>query len=198
LDAQLLTRLRETSENEAIKVFSSNLHDLLLAAPAGQRVTMGLDPGLRTGVKVAVVDNTGKLVDTATIYPHPPRKRWQESIKKLAELVSQHQVELISIGNGTGSRETDKLVADFLKEYPELHLYKLVVSEAGASVYSASKVAASEFPDLDVSIRGAEELLSTGVRCCSRRLCECGGCRCKYGIGSFIKPGIGAKCRSSP
>ncbi len=155
LDAQLLTRLRETSENEAIKVFSSNLHDLLLAAPAGQRVTMGLDPGLRTGVKVAVVDNTGKLVDTATIYPHPPRKRWQESIKKLAELVSQHQVELISIGNGTGSRETDKLVADFLKEYPELHLYKLVVSEAGASVYSASKVAASEFPDLDVSIRGA-------------------------------------------
>jgi len=155
LDAQLLTRLRESSENEAINVFSSNLHDLLLAAPAGQRVTMGLDPGLRTGVKVAVVDNTGKLVDTATIYPHPPRKRWQESIEKLAELVSQHQVELISIGNGTGSRETDKLVADLLKEHPDLHLYKLVVSEAGASVYSASKVAAEEFPDLDVSIRGA-------------------------------------------
>jgi uncharacterized protein len=155
LDAQLLTKLRENSENEAINVFSSNLHDLLLAAPAGQYVTMGLDPGLRTGVKIAVVDNTGKLLDTATIYPHAPRKRWQDAIKKLAKLVEQYKVELISIGNGTGSRETDKLVTDLMKRHPELHFYKQVISEAGASVYSASKIAAEEFPDLDVSIRGA-------------------------------------------
>ncbi|MDM8562764.1 Tex family protein, partial [Candidatus Marithioploca araucensis] len=155
LDAQLLTKLRENSENEAINVFSSNLHDLLLAAPAGQYVTMGLDPGLRTGVKVAVVDNTGKLLDTATIYPHAPRKRWQDAIKKLAKLTEQYKVELISIGNGTGSRETDKLVTDLMKRHPELHFYKQVISEAGASVYSASKIAAEEFPDLDVSIRGA-------------------------------------------
>ncbi len=155
LDAQLLTKLREKSENEAINVFSSNLHDLLLAAPAGQCVTMGLDPGLRTGVKVAVVDNTGKLLDTATIYPHAPRKRWQDAIKKLAKLAEQYKVELISIGNGTGSRETDKLVADLMKQHPELHFYKQVISEAGASVYSASKIAAEEFSDLDVSIRGA-------------------------------------------
>jgi len=155
LDAQLLTKVRETSENEAIKVFGTNLQDLLLAAPAGLRVTMGLDPGLRTGVKVAVVDKTGKLVDTATIYPHAPRKQWQQSIDKLIELASQHKVELMSIGNGTGSRETDKLVTDLMKQHPELGLYKLVVSEAGASVYSASKIAADEFPDLDVSLRGA-------------------------------------------
>ncbi len=155
LDAQLLTKLREKSENEAINVFSSNLHDLLLAAPAGQYVTMGLDPGLRTGVKVAVVDNTGKLLDTATIYPHVPRKRWQYAIKKLAELAEQYKVELISIGNGTGSRETDKLVTDLMKQHPDLHFYKQVISEAGASVYSASKIAAEEFADLDVSIRGA-------------------------------------------
>jgi len=155
LDAQLLTKLREKSENEAINVFSSNLHDLLLAAPAGQYVTMGLDPGLRTGVKVAVVDSTGKLLDTATIYPHVPRKRWQYAIKKLAELAEQYKVELISIGNGTGSRETDKLVTDLMKQHPDLHFYKQVISEAGASVYSASKIAAEEFADLDVSIRGA-------------------------------------------
>ncbi len=155
LDAELLTRLRERSENEAIKVFASNLQDLLLAAPAGPRVTMGLDPGLRTGVKVAVVDNTGKLLDTTTLYPHVPKKQWQQSIDKLAELATQYQVELISIGNGTGSRETDKLVIDLIKQHPQLGLYKLVVSEAGASVYSASKIAAQEFPDLDVSIRGA-------------------------------------------
>jgi uncharacterized protein len=155
LDAQLLTRLREISENEAIKVFSGNLHDLLLAAPAGERTTIGLDPGLRTGVKVAVVNSTGKLLDTATIYPHVPKKRWQQAIDKLAELAAAHQVELISIGNGTGSRETDKLVGELIKQHPDLHLYKLVVSEAGASVYSASKMAAAEFPDLDVSLRGA-------------------------------------------
>jgi uncharacterized protein len=155
LEAQLLTQVREKAETEAIKVFGSNLHDLLLTAPAGQRATIGLDPGLRTGVKVAVVDKTGKLVDTATIYPHPPKKQWQQSIDKLAELARQHQVELISIGNGTGSRETDKLVTELLKAHPDLGLYKLVISEAGASVYSASKIAANEFPDIDVSLRGA-------------------------------------------
>ncbi|MEK8017746.1 MAG: Tex family protein [Candidatus Parabeggiatoa sp.] len=155
LNAQLMTRKREASENEAIVVFAGNLHDLLLAAPAGPRATMGLDPGLRTGVKVAVVDNTGKLLDTATIYPHAPKKRWQQAIDKLAELASQHEVELISIGNGTGSRETDRLVTEFMKLHSDLRLYKLVVSEAGASVYSASKIAAEEFPDVDVSLRGA-------------------------------------------
>jgi len=155
LNAQLMTRKRETSENEAIVVFAGNLHDLLLAAPAGPRATMGLDPGLRTGVKVAVVDNTGKLLDTATIYPHPPKKRWQQAIDKLVELAHQHEVELISIGNGTGSRETDRLVTEFMKLHSDLRLYKMVVSEAGASVYSASKIAADEFPDVDVSLRGA-------------------------------------------
>ncbi len=155
LDAQLLTRVRESAENEAIKVFAGNLHDLLLAAPAGQRVTIGLDPGLRTGVKVAVVDNTGKLLETATIYPHPPKKRWQEAIDKLVDLARQYKAELISIGNGTASRETDKFVADLMKQHPELGLSRLVISEAGASVYSASETAAEEFPDLDVSLRGA-------------------------------------------
>jgi uncharacterized protein len=155
LDAQLLTRVRESAEDEAIKVFASNLHDILLAAPAGQRVTLALDPGLRTGVKVAVVDNTGKLLETATIHPHAPKKRWQHSIDKLAQLAGQHEVELISIGNGTGSRETEKLVADLMKQHPELQLSRLVISEAGASVYSASEIAAEEFPDLDVSLRGA-------------------------------------------
>ncbi len=156
LDAQLMTQLRESADVEAMKVFSSNLHDLLLAAPAGQRATMGLDPGIRTGVKVAVIDPTGKLLDTATIYPLTQKKRkWQESIDKLVELAATHKVELICIGNGTGSRETDKLVADLIKQHNDLHLSKLVISEAGASVYSASKLAAEEFPDLDVSIRGA-------------------------------------------
>ncbi len=155
LDAQLLTGVRDTAEHEAIQVFASNLHDLLLAAPAGQRATLGLDPGIRTGVKVAVVDNTGKLVDTATIYPHQPKRQWQASIDKLAELARQHKVELVSIGNGTASRETDKLVADLMKQHPDLALSRLVISEAGASVYSASKLAAEEFPDVDVSIRGA-------------------------------------------
>ncbi len=155
LEAQLLTQIREKAEAEAIKVFGSNLHDLLLTAPAGQRATIGLDPGLRTGVKVAVVDKTGKLVDTATIFPNPPKKQWQQSIDKLVELARKHQVELISIGNGTGSRETDKLVTELLKAHPDLGLYKLVISEAGASVYSASKIASHEFPDVDVSLRGA-------------------------------------------
>ncbi len=155
LEAQLLTQIREKAETEAIKVFGSNLHDLLLTAPAGQRATIGLDPGLRTGVKVAVVDKTGKLVDTATIFPNPPKKQWQQSIDKLVELARKHKVELISIGNGTGSRETDKLVTELLKAHADLGLYKLVISEAGASVYSASKLASHEFPDVDVSLRGA-------------------------------------------
>ncbi len=155
LDAQLLMRIREAAEDEAIKVFSSNLQDLLLAAPAGPRVTMGLDPGIRTGVKVAIVDKTGKLLETVAIYPHAPRKRWQESLDKLVELTQKYEVDLISIGNGTGSRETDKLVTELIKKHVDLNLYKLVVSEAGASVYSASKTAALEFPDLDVSMRGA-------------------------------------------
>jgi len=155
LDAQLLMRIREAAEDEAIKVFSTNLQDLLLAAPAGPRITMGLDPGIRTGVKLAIVDKTGKLLETVAIYPHAPRKRWQESLDKLAELSQKYEVDLISIGNGTGSRETDKLVTDLIKKHADLNLYKLVVSEAGASVYSASKTAALEFPDLDVSMRGA-------------------------------------------
>ncbi|WP_127478035.1 Tex family protein [Sulfurivermis fontis] len=155
LDTDLKTRLREAAEEEAIKVFAQNLHDLLLAAPAGPRATLGLDPGLRTGVKVAVVDNTGKLVDTATIYPHEPKRQWDQSIAVLAALAKKHNVELISIGNGTASRETDKLAADLIKRHPELRLTKVMVSEAGASVYSASEYAAKEFPDVDVSLRGA-------------------------------------------
>ena len=153
LDAE--QRLREQAEVEAIKVFGRNLHDLLLAAPAGQRVTMGLDPGIRTGVKVAVVDGTGKLLDFATIYPHEPRKDWAGSLRTLGQLAAKHGVQLISIGNGTASRETDKLAADLIAGLPQLPLTKVMVSEAGASVYSASELAAKEFPDLDVSIRGA-------------------------------------------
>ncbi len=148
-------RLREQAEIEAIKVFGRNLHDLLLAAPAGQRVTMGLDPGIRTGVKVAVVDGTGKVVDTATVFPHEPRKDWAGSLRTLGQLAMKHGVQLISIGNGTASRETDKLAADLIAGLPQLPLTKVMVSEAGASVYSASELAAKEFPDLDVSIRGA-------------------------------------------
>jgi len=155
LDMDLKKQLREQAELEAIKVFAANLKDLLLAAPAGPRATLGLDPGLRTGVKVAVVDNTGKLVDTATIYPHVPRNQWDQSIHILAELASKHNADLISIGNGTASRETDKLAGDLIKRHPELKLTKIMVSEAGASVYSASELAAREFPDLDVSLRGA-------------------------------------------
>jgi len=155
LDAELLMRLREIAEGEAIRVFSSNLKDLLLAAPAGSKVTIGLDPGLRTGVKVAVVDITGKLLETTTIYPHPPKNQWQESIQTLVALASQHQANLISIGNGTGSRETDKLVSELIKTQPDLKLSKLVVSEAGASVYSASELASQELNEIDVSLRGA-------------------------------------------
>ena len=155
LDTELKQRLREAAETEAIRVFASNLRDLLLAAPAGARPTLGLDPGLRTGVKVAVVDATGQLVATATIYPHAPRNQWQASLQALAALCQQHQVELISIGNGTASRETDRLATELIHSHPELRLQKLVVSEAGASVYSASELAAREFPDVDVALRGA-------------------------------------------
>ncbi|MEV1113493.1 Tex family protein [Actinosynnema sp. NPDC049800] len=155
LGIDLRSRLRAFAEDEAVKVFASNLRDLLLAAPAGTRATMGLDPGFRTGVKVAVVDATGKVVDTDVIYPHVPANRWDESIAKLAVLAKKHDVELISIGNGTASRETDKLAADLLKRHPELKLTKAVVSEAGASVYSASAFASAELPGMDVSLRGA-------------------------------------------
>ncbi|KAF0811661.1 30S ribosomal protein S1 [Andreprevotia sp. IGB-42] len=155
LETELVSGLREKAELDAIKVFASNLKDLLLAAPAGPRATLGLDPGLRTGVKVAVVDATGKLVDTATIYPHAPRDDWHGAIAVLAALCAKHKVELIAIGNGTASRETDKLAAELMQKYSELKLTKLVVSEAGASVYSASELAAREFPELDVSLRGA-------------------------------------------
>lgn len=155
LDLELMARLRENAEAEAIKVFARNLHDLLLAAPAGPRAVIGLDPGLRTGVKVAVVDLTGKLLDTATIYPHVPRNQWDESLHVLSGLARKHGAELVSIGNGTASRETDRLATELIKRHPDLGLQKLVVSEAGASVYSASELAAHEFPELDVSLRGA-------------------------------------------
>jgi uncharacterized protein len=155
LHVDLVSRLKERADAEAISVFSKNLKDLLLAAPAGPRVTMGLDPGLRTGVKVAVVDATGKLVDTTTVYPHEPRRDWQGSLATLAALAMRHKVELIAIGNGTASRETDKLAGELVAKMPDLKLTKIMVSEAGASVYSASELAALEFPDIDVSIRGA-------------------------------------------
>jgi protein Tex len=155
LEGELFSSLRERAEEEAIRVFALNLHDLLLAAPAGPRSTMGLDPGLRTGVKVAVVDRTGKVVETATIYPHAPRNDWDGSLHVLATIAKKHNVDLISIGNGTASRETDKLAADLIKKSPELKLTRIVVSEAGASVYSASKLASDELPGMDVSLRGA-------------------------------------------
>jgi len=155
LELDLFIELRQKAEEEAIKVFSNNLRDLLLAAPAGQRATMGLDPGLRTGVKVAVVDPTGKVLDTTTIYPHVPARRWEEAIAALAVLADKHQVDLVSIGNGTGSRETEALVKELRERFAQLHLTQVMVSEAGASVYSASALAAKEFPDLDVSLRGA-------------------------------------------
>jgi uncharacterized protein len=155
IEGELFAALREHAEEEAIRVFALNLHDLLLAAPAGPRATMGLDPGLRTGVKVAVVDRTGKVLDTATIYPHVPRNDWDGALHALSLLAKTHNVDLISIGNGTASRETDKLAAELIKKHPELKLTKIVVSEAGASVYSASELASREFPNLDVSLRGA-------------------------------------------
>ena len=153
--ADLLARLKERADAEAISVFSRNLKDLLLAAPAGQRATMGLDPGFRSGVKVAVVDATGKLVDTDTIYPHEPRNDWRGALASLAALCMKHKVELVSVGNGTASRETDKLVTELITKMPNLDLTKVMVSEAGASVYSASELAAKEFPALDVTLRGA-------------------------------------------
>ena len=155
LESDLLARMKERADTEAIRVFASNLKDLLLAAPAGPRVTIGLDPGIRTGVKVAVVDATGKVLDTDTIYPHEPRRDWAGSLAILAGLARKHGASLISIGNGTASRETDKLAAELMAKMPELKLTKIMVSEAGASVYSASELAAKEFPDLDVSLRGA-------------------------------------------
>jgi len=155
LESELMTALRERSETEAINVFARNLKDLLLAAPAGPRVTIGLDPGMRTGVKVAVVDATGKVVDTDVIYPHQPKNDWTGSLLTLAKLAEKHKATLISIGNGTASRETDKLAQDLIKAKPELGLTKIVVSEAGASVYSASEYASKELPGMDVSLRGA-------------------------------------------
>ena len=155
LTLDLFGRVREGAEDEAIRVFGENLKDLMLAAPAGARTVMGLDPGIRTGVKVAVVDATGKLLATETIYPHEPKRQWNESLVALAKLCKQHGVDLIAIGNGTASRETDKLAGELIKKLPEAKLSKVVVSEAGASVYSASETAAKEFPNLDVSLRGA-------------------------------------------
>ena len=159
ISTELLQQLREAAEAEAIKIFGRNLHELLLAAPAGPKTVLGLDPGLRTGCKVAVVDATGKLLETATVYAHQPRNDWQGSLATLTHLIEQHGVELISIGNGTASRETDKLAAELIKlvaaNHPERKLTRIVVSEAGASVYSASALAAAEFPELDVSLRGA-------------------------------------------
>jgi len=155
LTLDLFGRVREGAEDEAIRVFGDNLKDLMLAAPAGARTVMGLDPGIRTGCKVAVVDATGKLLATDTIYPLQPRMQWNESLVSLAKLCKQHGVNLIAIGNGTGSRETDKLAAELIKKLGDAKLSKIVVSEAGASVYSASELAAKEFPDLDVSLRGA-------------------------------------------
>lgn len=155
LSVDLRVRLWQHAEEEAVKVFADNLRDLLLAAPAGARPTLGLDPGFRTGVKVAVVDATGKVVDTTAIYPHEPQRRWDESLAILANLCRKHQVELIAIGNGTASRETDKLAGELVKGAPDLKLTKIMVSEAGASVYSASAYASSELPELDVSLRGA-------------------------------------------
>lgn len=155
LESELMGALRARAETEAINVFARNLKDLLLAAPAGPRATMGLDPGIRTGVKVAVVDETGKVLDTAVIYPHQPRNDWDGSLHILAKLAEKHHVSIISIGNGTASRETDKLAHDLIKLRPELKLCSVVVSEAGASVYSASEFASRELPDMDVSLRGA-------------------------------------------
>ena len=155
LELELMNALRERAEEEAIRVFARNLKDLLLAAPAGPKAVLGLDPGIRTGCKVAVVDRTGKLLGTTTIYPHEPRNDWHGSLNTLAKICAEFKVELVAIGNGTASRETDKLVQDLMKKHPELKLTKIVVSEAGASVYSASEFAAREFPELDVSLRGA-------------------------------------------
>ena len=155
LETDLITQLRQSAEEEAIKVFAGNMKDLLLAAPAGPRTTLGLDPGFRTGVKVVVIDATGKVLEHTAIYPHPPQQQWKQSQAVLVDLCRRHNVEIVSIGNGTASRETDKLVSEIVKAFPDLKLSKIVVSEAGASVYSASEFASKEFPDLDVTVRGA-------------------------------------------
>ena len=155
LENEFLAKIREVAEQGAIDVFAKNLNDLLMAAPAGAKTTLGLDPGLRTGCKIAVVDKTGKLLDSVTIYPHAPQNHWDKSLRTLSQLCRQYKVELIAIGNGTASRESDKLVAELIKQESDLKISKIMVSEAGASVYSASEVAAEEFPNLDVSIRGA-------------------------------------------
>ncbi|MBB0244252.1 S1 RNA-binding domain-containing protein [Streptomyces alkaliphilus] len=155
LGIDLRSRLRAVAEDAAVGVFAANLRDLLLAAPAGTRSVLGLDPGLRTGVKVAVVDATGKVVDTDTVYPHAPQRKWDQALERLGELAARHRVELVAIGNGTASRETDRLAADLIARHPELNLTKTLVSEAGASVYSASAFASRELPELDVSLRGA-------------------------------------------
>lgn len=155
LENDLMAKLREQAEEEAIHVFARNLRDLLLAAPAGHKVTLGLDPGLRTGVKTVVVDATGKVLATTVIYPHAPQNEWNKSIEQLTGLIRKFSVTLVSTGNGTGSRETDRLVAELIKKSPDLKLTKVMVSEAGASVYSASALAAKELPELDVSLRGA-------------------------------------------
>jgi len=158
IETELKTRMRESAEASAIDVFAKNLRSLLLAAPAGAKVTIGLDPGFRTGVKVAVTDGTGKLVDTATIYPHEPQKQWDASIATIAALAKKHSADLLAIGNGTASRETDRLAAEIIGKHPELGLQKLIVSEAGASVYSASETASKELPGVDVSLRGAASI----------------------------------------
>src|SRR5580658_9646984 len=155
LSVDMRIRLWQAAEDEAVRVFAANVRDLLLAAPAGERTTIGLDPGFRTGVKVAVTDATGKVTGTATIYPHEPHRRWDESLDVLARLAKTHHAELVAIGNGTASRETDRLAADLIKRHPDLKLTKVVLSEAGASVYSASAYASAELPELDVSLRGA-------------------------------------------
>lgn len=155
LELELFTQVRERADEEAIKVFASNLRDLLLAAPAGDKVTIGLDPGIRTGVKLVVIDETGKLLDFETLYPFAPQNQWHDAVATLAKMVSKYRVDLISIGNGTASRDTERLVAEMQKMYADLSVKKLIVSEAGASVYSASELASKEFPELDVSLRGA-------------------------------------------
>ncbi len=155
LETELMGKIREEAEAEAIRIFAKNLKDLLMAAPAGAKITMGIDPGLRTGCKAVIVDETGKLLAHSTIFPHAPQNQWDQSIRKLQTMCQMHKVELISIGNGTASRETDKLVAELIKVSPDLKMQKIMVSEAGASVYSASALASQEFPDLDVSYRGS-------------------------------------------
>lgn len=157
-ETEMITRLRESAETEAIRVFAANLKDLLLAAPAGPKAVLGLDPGIRTGVKVAAIDHTGKLVETDTVYPFEPRRDRAGALATLATIARRHKIELVAIGNGTASRETEKLVGDLMAAQPDLNLTRVVVSEAGASVYSASELAALEFPDLDVSLRGAASI----------------------------------------